>query len=193
MDSGNKQSSASGSQQSQKDIYFKQNQASWLKYKTSLCRHWEQTKTCSLGSMCTFAHGHAELRKINDPMPEDFPGRNNVGALFSNYKTQICRNYQQTGECKFESYCCYAHGSDQLRGLTDPMPPVLPQVMLYNPSNAKMMGTSSNHVRAAHSQFLHGNGQPEFLQEDNYTSDSEPYGETQSQAQLDLNQNTPPF
>lgn len=130
-------------------------------------------------------------------MPEDFPGRNNVGALFSNYKTQICRNFQETGTCKFENYCCYAHGSDQLRGLTDPMPPVLPEVMLYNPSNAKIMGTSSNHVSAANSQFLHGPGKPEFFQEDGFTSENagNEFGEanTAPAVNLDLNQNTPPF
>ena len=29
--------------------------------------------------MCSFAHGSKEKRNINDPMPEDFPGRQNVG------------------------------------------------------------------------------------------------------------------
>ena len=29
----------------------------WTKYKTSLCKHWELYKTCSLGNMCSFAHG----------------------------------------------------------------------------------------------------------------------------------------
>ena len=43
--------------------------------------------------MCSFAHGIKEKRNINDPMPEDFPGRQNVGQLLSNYKTQICRNF----------------------------------------------------------------------------------------------------
>lgn len=133
-----------------------QNHATWLKYKTQLCRHWEMSRECSLGSMCSFAHGLQELRKVNDPMPAYFPGRNNVGALFSNYKTQICRNFLETGSCKFENYCCYAHGKEQLRSLTDPMPPVLPQVMLYNPANAKVIGNGSKHVHASNSQFLTG-------------------------------------
>lgn len=62
--------------------------------------------------MCSFAHGQAELRKIGDPMPESFPGRNNVGALLSNYKTQICRNFKESGQCKFLDNCCYAHGEE---------------------------------------------------------------------------------
>jgi len=36
------------------------------KYKTSMCRHYEATKTCQLGDRCNFAHGEQELRGIND-------------------------------------------------------------------------------------------------------------------------------
>jgi hypothetical protein len=106
--------------------------------------------------MCSFAHGIAEKRNINDPMPADFPGRQNVGALLSNYKTQICRNFQETGICKFTFNCCYAHGEDQLRTLTDPMPAVPSTVMLYNPTHARMIGANSTHVQAPYSQFVQG-------------------------------------
>jgi hypothetical protein len=37
-----------------------------LKYKTSRCRHFDQTGNCQLGERCHFAHGDAELRTIND-------------------------------------------------------------------------------------------------------------------------------
>ncbi len=33
------------------------------KYKTSLCKHFEQTGTCQMDSRCHFAHGKHELRK----------------------------------------------------------------------------------------------------------------------------------
>ena len=46
------------------------------KYKTVLCRYWENSKNktlltildgvCPLGQRCHFAHGKHELRKIND-------------------------------------------------------------------------------------------------------------------------------
>jgi len=153
---GNGNRTTQSFKESKASAQAQQNHATWLKYKTQLCRHWEMTRECSLGSMCSFAHGMHELRKISDPMPAYFPGRNNVGALFSNYKTQICRNFQETGSCKFENYCCYAHGKEQLRSLTDPIPPVPPQVMLYNPANAKVMGNGSKHVNASNSQFLTG-------------------------------------
>jgi hypothetical protein len=32
-------------------------QKNQVPYKTSLCKHWELYKTCSLGNMCSFAHG----------------------------------------------------------------------------------------------------------------------------------------
>lgn len=106
--------------------------------------------------MCSFAHGAHERRNINDPLPDDFPGRQNVGALLSNYKTQICRNFEETGLCKFSINCVYAHGKAELRSLQDPMPPVPSTVMLYNPPNAKMINASyTTHVPATHSQFQH--------------------------------------
>ena len=38
------------------------------KYKTTLCRHWQQTGACTIGVRCVFAHGQAELRNPNDPI-----------------------------------------------------------------------------------------------------------------------------
>jgi hypothetical protein len=98
--------------------------------------------------MCSFAHGYHEKRNMNDPMPNDFPGPDIVGALHSNYKTQICKNFQESGFCKFSNNCCFAHGEAELRTLTDPMPPVPATVMLFNPTNAKQSGFNSTHVKA---------------------------------------------
>ena len=36
------------------------------KYKTSLCKHFEQTQTCQMEDRCHFAHGKHELRKQTD-------------------------------------------------------------------------------------------------------------------------------
>ena len=38
----------------------------YVKYKTTMCRHWELTQTCALGDACAFAHGGDEKRGIND-------------------------------------------------------------------------------------------------------------------------------
>jgi Zinc finger C-x8-C-x5-C-x3-H type (and similar) len=36
------------------------------KYKTSLCRHFENLGKCDLADKCHFAHGKDELRKASD-------------------------------------------------------------------------------------------------------------------------------
>lgn len=34
------------------------------------------------------------------------------------YKTEMCKNFQLTGKCKFGSRCCFAHGLEELRQKT---------------------------------------------------------------------------
>jgi hypothetical protein len=34
----------------------------------------------------------------------------------SNYKTRLCRNWQEHGECSFGDCCNFAHGSEEVRG-----------------------------------------------------------------------------
>lgn len=107
-------------------------QVNYQKYKTTLCRHFEETQECSLGPLCSFAHGKHELRHINDPLPKDFQKKKGqIGAMHSNYKTQLCKNWQETGICKFDRQCCFAHGTDQLRNLIDPVPPKVPETLLF--------------------------------------------------------------
>lgn len=77
-------------------------------------------------------------------MPVNYPGRHYVGAVHSNYKTQVCRNYEQTGVCKFQDNCCFAHGADQLRNLTDPLPPIPREVLMYCPPNMKLLPNHGN-------------------------------------------------
>jgi hypothetical protein len=98
------------------------------KYKTMMCRHFEQTGNCQLGPKCHFAHGKEELRKITDPLPptvalepqktpsmpqaQSFNASNN--AVPSNYKTVKCKYFEQ-GYCKFNQSCSFAHGDQDIR------------------------------------------------------------------------------
>ena len=109
-----------------------------IKYKTKLCRHWQLTNTCALGDACSFAHGNEELRKFDDPVPKSFPGLEYVGAVHSNYKTQICRNFELNGMCSFGNLCCFAHGKEELRALTQPMPAIPPEVLIYGPPKMRL-------------------------------------------------------
>lgn len=110
----------------------------YLKYKTKLCRHYQLTHTCALGDACSFAHGQKELRNCDDPIPKSFPGLEYVGAVHSNYKTQPCRNFDINGMCSFGNLCCFAHGKEELRSLTDPMPPIPQEVLIYRPPNMNL-------------------------------------------------------
>jgi hypothetical protein len=35
------------------------------------------------------------------------------------YKTRMCRNFEETGHCPYEHTCCFAHGDEELRSVTD--------------------------------------------------------------------------
>ena len=44
------------------------------KYKTSMCKYYEQNKVCPIGqAKCHFAHGAEDLRQNEDPLPVNAP------------------------------------------------------------------------------------------------------------------------
>lgn len=55
------------------------------RYKTELCRSYQETGLCKYGDKCQFAHGYDELRSLN---------------RHPKYKTILCRTYHCTGYCK---------------------------------------------------------------------------------------------
>jgi hypothetical protein len=40
---------------------------------------------------------------------------NTYGGRPSNYKTRLCRKWQEHGECSFANHCNFAHGHEELR------------------------------------------------------------------------------
>jgi len=106
------------------------------KYKTSMCRHYEQNGTCQLGARCHFAHGKDELRKMTDPIPtvsqtqsqqpmeqaKPMSSQGQMGGFqssyplvpSSNYKTVKCK-YFEKGYCKYNQSCSFAHGDTDMR------------------------------------------------------------------------------
>ncbi|XP_069004057.1 mRNA decay activator protein ZFP36L1 [Embiotoca jacksoni] len=64
------------------------------RYKTELCRGFQETGSCKYGSKCQFAHGEAELR-----------------GLFRHpkYKTEPCRTFYNFGYCPYGSRCHFIH------------------------------------------------------------------------------------
>ncbi|MPC70968.1 Zinc finger protein 36, C3H1 type-like 1 [Portunus trituberculatus] len=57
-----------------------------LRYKTELCRSFEESGDCRFGQACTFAHGLRELRAV---------------LRHPRYKTDLCRTYHGAGYCQY--------------------------------------------------------------------------------------------
>ena len=68
--------------------------SSWCRYKTELCRPFDEHGACKYGDKCQFAHGRAELR----PLPRH-----------PKYKTDLCRTYHTTGLCPYGPRCHFIH------------------------------------------------------------------------------------
>lgn len=74
--------------------------ASPNRYKTELCRGYQETGSCKYGSKCQFAHGEAELRGL---------------YRHPKYKTEPCRTFYNFGYCPYGSRCHFIH-EDKLSG-----------------------------------------------------------------------------
>lgn len=72
------------------------------RYKTELCRGFQETGTCKYGSKCQFAHGEAELRGL---------------YRHPKYKTEPCRTFYNFGYCPYGSRCHFIH-EDKVSGVS---------------------------------------------------------------------------
>ncbi|XP_968440.1 protein TIS11 isoform X1 [Tribolium castaneum] len=69
------------------------------RYKTELCRPYEEFGVCKYGDKCQFAHGGAELRSL---------------ARHPKYKTELCRTYHTVGFCPYGPRCHFVHNQDEV-------------------------------------------------------------------------------
>ena len=70
------------------------------RYKTELCRPFEENGTCKYGDKCQFAHGFHELRGLN---------------RHPKYKTEFCRTYHTIGFCPYGPRCHFIHNDEEKR------------------------------------------------------------------------------
>jgi len=63
-----------------------------------VCRYYLNNE-CKKGDHCEFRH------------EEDITKN-------AKYKTKLCKNYMETGVCKYKDQCSYAHGPKELKGST---------------------------------------------------------------------------
>ncbi|KAM7367494.1 hypothetical protein PAMP_013786 [Pampus punctatissimus] len=66
------------------------------RYKTELCRPFEENGTCKYGDKCQFAHGKHELRSL---------------SRHPKYKTELCRTFHSTGYCPYGTRCHFIHNA----------------------------------------------------------------------------------
>ena len=69
-------------------------------------------------------------------MPNNF-GKTALGAVHSNYKTEPCKNFNETGQCKFGEGCSFFHNDQEKRKLIDPLPN-LPEGVTLPPMPEKL-------------------------------------------------------
>lgn len=76
--------------------------------KTRLCTKWHQYGVCPYAEKCNFAHGVHELKSPpSSMMPADMNGSQggpgpHPATARNNYKTRICLNWQNTGQCTYD-------------------------------------------------------------------------------------------
>ncbi|XP_070685304.1 mRNA decay activator protein ZFP36 [Pempheris klunzingeri] len=93
------------------------------RYKTELCRGFQETGSCKYGSKCQFAHGEAELRGL---------------YRHPKYKTEPCRTFYNFGYCPYGSRCHFIH-EDRISGGP------LPSVRFQNQEQSHPSATSGRH------------------------------------------------
>lgn len=70
------------------------------RYKTELCRTFEESGTCKYGAKCQFAHGAGELRGL---------------SRHPKYKTEPCRTFHTSGICPYGARCHFIHNAEEGR------------------------------------------------------------------------------
>jgi len=70
------------------------------RYKTEMCRTFEENGTCKYGEKCQFAHGGHEVRNV---------------SRHPKYKTDLCKTYHSVGFCPYGPRCHFIHALDEMR------------------------------------------------------------------------------
>ncbi len=82
----------------QQQQQLQQQSSMQTRYKTELCRSFQENGTCKYGEKCQFAHGVHELRNMN---------------RHPKYKTELCRTFHTYGYCPYGPRCHFVHDNIQ--------------------------------------------------------------------------------
>eukprot|EP00826_Nyctotherus_ovalis_P062461 TRINITY_DN9038_c0_g1_i18.p1 TRINITY_DN9038_c0_g1~~TRINITY_DN9038_c0_g1_i18.p1 ORF type:complete len:176 (-),score=30.12 TRINITY_DN9038_c0_g1_i18:129-656(-) len=92
-----------GSNYVEKENAYRDSVQSKYKYKTELCKNWEERGYCPYGAKCRFAHGARELNskeKINDK-----------------YKSKPCQAFFSTMFCSYGNRCLFKHDERAIKDI----------------------------------------------------------------------------
>ncbi|KAI3390150.1 hypothetical protein SNEBB_001823 [Seison nebaliae] len=112
------------------------------RYKTELCRPFEEKGVCRYGTKCQFAHGKHELRDL-DRHPK--------------YKTERCKTYHTKGFCPYGRRCHFLH--DDLGSSTDLLYDL--ELTSSSENNLLNMNTNTNNNSSSTSNGSSGNEEME--------------------------------
>lgn len=82
------------------NVNLQQRNVNSSRYKTELCRPFEESGHCKYGDKCQFAHGAHELRTLN---------------RHPKYKTELCRTFHTIGFCPYGPRCHFVHNEDETK------------------------------------------------------------------------------
>merc|ERR1712055_553557 len=77
------------------------------RYKTEMCRPFQENGTCKYGDKCQFAHGMNEVRNVN---------------RHPKYKTDLCRTYHSVGFCPYGPRCHFIHALEEMQKSPERLP-----------------------------------------------------------------------
>jgi len=97
------------------------------RYKTELCRPFEENGFCKYGDKCQFAHGGAELRTL---------------SRHPKYKTELCRTFHTIGICPYGPRCHFIHNAEESRVHSPQMAggPIHPALLAGGPNMSSLAG-----------------------------------------------------
>ncbi|KAG6928202.1 mRNA decay activator protein ZFP36L2-like [Chelydra serpentina] len=99
--------------------------AASARYKTELCRTYEESGACKYGAKCQFAHGAGELRGL---------------SRHPKYKTELCRTFHTAGFCPYGARCHFIHNADEQRRPPRRPPAFSRSASLSPPPSASLPG-----------------------------------------------------
>jgi len=97
------------------------------RYKTEMCRPFQENGSCKYGDKCQFAHGFGELRTV---------------TRHPKYKTDLCRTYHSSGFCPYGPRCHFVHNLDEATSQQIPANVVLRPGQSASPQSSN--GSSSS-------------------------------------------------